>query len=123
MACGQRREAVADLARRSSEPLDHGQHLHGGDESVSGRAVIGQDHVAGLLSAYRGILPQHFFQNIFVAHWCAQHGNSQAFERFFESEIRHHGGDRKVSGEARFRLHTAGSDEKTGIAIDQPTAR
>ena len=96
----------------------------GGQQPVAGSGFsIAEDDVPGLLSAQDRPMPQHFFQNVFIAHIGAQHANSGISQRDLQAHIRHGGSDDHRSRQFAAGLHIARSEQKNRIAIHHAPVR
>src|SRR5215469_540964 len=84
-----RDEQPADLARSLAGFDDRGQHLQRGDEAVTGRSVVRQDYVAGLLTTEVAAECTHFFDDIAVADPGTVKPDAFSDEKALETEIGH----------------------------------
>jgi len=90
----------------------------GGEQAVTGGAVIEKDNVARLFAAKDVAAAEHFFQDVAIADGGAREGDIFAREDTFEAEIRHGSSDDAIAGELADGLQVAGRGEKNAIAVD-----
>ena len=72
---GKARPALNQFGKRFVLRFHDAQNLQGGDQTVTGGAVVAEDQVAALLTAEVESVAQHFIDDISVADRCA-HGHS-----------------------------------------------
>ena len=93
-----------------------------GEQAVAGGGEMGQQDVAGLLAAERGVVLQHLLEHVAVADGSAQHADAGALERGFKAHVGHGGGDDEIAGEQAAGFEVAGGDEQDGVAVDDVVA-
>src|SRR6516165_6327831 len=118
----QRVKAVADLRHRTAQPLHHGQHLQRRDEAVAGRGVVGQDDVAGWLTAKIIAAAEHPLEHVTIADRRAHKLKADAVQKSLEPEIRHHGGDDAGPRQAAVFLPALRDHCEQLVAVDEVAA-
>src|SRR5206468_4878725 len=111
------------LGERSSLCSDQMHHLEGGEDPVSGRVVLAEDHVAGRLAAEEGAGAHHLFPNVSVADPGAYQADAVASEGRLETAVRHD----RANDEPRVQLpmpgEVSGRERQNKVAVVHRAAR
>jgi len=83
---------------------------------------MGQQNVAGLFAAQRGIVLLHLFEDVTVAHRGPQHPDAGAAQSRLKAHVGHGSGHHQIAGQQAARLQIAGGDQQDGVAIDHVVA-
>ena len=112
-------ELVRDVTHRPSAPDKDGQDLQGGDETVPGCRMIGEDHVTGRLATEIAARVTHAFHDVAVSHRRAFETKTAFLKEAFKTEIRHHGADDGVAGKFAAPVQPVAEQCHDLIAIDE----
>ena len=121
MTCGKTfRSAIS--ASRFSAAGDKVENDERGEQAVacSSSAETGCGRIARRQGPRRASAS---LEDVAVADGRAQHANAAAFERSFESHVRHGGGDHETAGKHTARFEIARCDEQDCVAIDDVALR
>src|SRR5206468_10664237 len=88
------------------------------DNSVAGRGEITKNDVTALLAAEIQFPLHHFFDDITIAHFRADHFSALCAECLVEAEIAHHRGHDRILLKPASAQKVAGRDREDFIAID-----
>ena len=93
-------------------------HLEAGQDAVSRRSVLGENDMAGLLSAQTAAVLAHVFIDVLVADRGFGVADPGRVERLVQAEIGHQGGDDRVGEQLAALLHVLAVDVKDVVAGD-----
>ena len=93
-----------------------------GQDAVSGRAPIAEDHVPRLLAAQDRVFGDHPLEHVLVADRRAVQPDALVAEALFEPEVAHDGRDDRVAGQRAAALQAARAQEQDVVAVDHPPA-
>ena len=96
---------------------DQGSNFCGGEQAVTGRAVVEKNDVPGLFASERRAAAKHLFKDIAVAHGGAGQRNVFAGQRALQTQIGHGGGHDAVTFQLILRLEEARGGQKHAVTI------